>query len=44
MLSIPGQRKPVVTKTTWVERSIPVLTSLALLLMVLIWRAVEAVK
>lgn len=44
MVSIPGQRKPIVTKTTWLERSVPVVVSLVLLLMVLIVRAVDAVK
>jgi len=44
MISLPGQRKPIITKTTWVERSVPILVSAALLLMVLIWRAVDAVR
>jgi hypothetical protein len=44
MTSLPGQRKPIVSKTTWVERALPVLTSLSLLLLVLIWRATEALK
>jgi hypothetical protein len=44
MLSMPGQRKPVITKTTWMERALPVVVSLVLLLMVLIVRAAEAVK
>jgi len=44
MISLPGQRKPIVTRTTWVERAMPVLTSLSLLLLILVWRAAEAVK
>jgi hypothetical protein len=44
MVSIPGQRKPVISKTTWVEKALPALTSLLLLLIILIVRAVEAVN
>jgi len=44
MMSMPGQRKPIISKTSWVEKAVPAITSLALLLLVLIWRAVDAVK
>jgi hypothetical protein len=44
MIPLAGQRKPIISKTTWVERALPVLASLSLLLIVLIWRAAEAVK
>jgi len=44
MMSAPGQRKAIVTKTTWAEKALPALTSLMALLLVLIWRAVDAVK
>ena len=44
MLSIPGQRKAIISKTTWKDKALPVVTSLLLLLVVLIWRAVDAVN
>jgi len=40
----PGQRKPIIAKTTWTEKALPALTSLMALLVVLIWRAADAVK
>jgi len=44
MMSMPGQRKPIISKTSWAEKALPALTSLTLLVLVLIWRAVDAVK
>jgi len=44
MLSIPGQRKPIVSKTSWAEKAYPILISVGLMLVVLVIRAVEAIK
>jgi len=44
MTTIPGQRKPIVSKTTWAEKAFPILISAGLMLVVLVIRAVEAIK
>jgi len=42
MKSIPGQRKPIVTRGTWREKVLPVFTATMMLLVILI--VVGAVK
>jgi len=44
MESIPGQRKAIVSKSKYTEKTLPVFMSLALMLVVLVVIVVETVK